>query len=202
MTELSNYVATLPDGQERLFPDKFSPKRWENVRTNEHIGDFRIELKEMEKESSAELYQIELSILPSRLLKAENAQHLTVSGYFAHYEGLEVITLGSHSRDALLEVITQLKRPVLSRGFGGPNGLQGMVPRLAVQVDVPGMMNALVESLDGYEFEFLDSAKKSLQRFGENKVGEVISTLTFAENGVEIAIDADLCLLRMVPMEE
>jgi hypothetical protein len=122
MTELSNYVATLPDGQERLFPDKFSPKRWENVRRN--------------------------------------------------------------------------------RGFGGPNGLQGMVPRLAVQVDVPGMMNALVESLDGYEFEFLDSAKKSLQRFGENKVGEVISTLTFAENGVEIAIDADLCLLRMVPMEE
>jgi integrase len=32
MTELSNYVATLPDGQERLFPDKFSPKRWEKVR--------------------------------------------------------------------------------------------------------------------------------------------------------------------------
>lgn len=32
MTELSNYVATLSDGQERLFPDKFSPKRWEKVR--------------------------------------------------------------------------------------------------------------------------------------------------------------------------
>jgi len=27
MTELSNYVATLVDGQERLFTDKFSPKR-------------------------------------------------------------------------------------------------------------------------------------------------------------------------------
>jgi len=32
MTELSNYVATLPDGQERLFSYKFSAKRWEEVR--------------------------------------------------------------------------------------------------------------------------------------------------------------------------
>jgi integrase len=32
MTELSNHVATLPDGQERLFNDKFSPKKWERVR--------------------------------------------------------------------------------------------------------------------------------------------------------------------------
>jgi integrase len=32
MTELSNYVAALPDGQEQLLPDKFSPKRWEKVR--------------------------------------------------------------------------------------------------------------------------------------------------------------------------
>jgi len=28
MTELSNYVATLQDGQERLFVDRFSPKLW------------------------------------------------------------------------------------------------------------------------------------------------------------------------------
>jgi len=32
MTELSNYVAKLPDKQERLFSDKFSVKRWEKVR--------------------------------------------------------------------------------------------------------------------------------------------------------------------------
>jgi len=31
-TELSNYVATLPDGQERLFNDKFSPKKWKKIR--------------------------------------------------------------------------------------------------------------------------------------------------------------------------
>jgi integrase len=28
MTELSNYVIALRDGQERLFTDRFSPKRW------------------------------------------------------------------------------------------------------------------------------------------------------------------------------
>ena len=32
MTELANYVATLPEGQERLFTDRFSPKRWEKIR--------------------------------------------------------------------------------------------------------------------------------------------------------------------------
>ena len=30
--ELSNYVATLPDGQELLFADRFSPKKWEKIR--------------------------------------------------------------------------------------------------------------------------------------------------------------------------
>ena len=34
MTELSNHVATLPDGQERLLHDTFSPKRWERVRSD------------------------------------------------------------------------------------------------------------------------------------------------------------------------
>lgn len=33
MTELSNYVATLADGQERLFTDRFSVKKWNRVRT-------------------------------------------------------------------------------------------------------------------------------------------------------------------------
>jgi len=32
ITELSNYVATLPAGQERLFIDKFSAKRWHKIR--------------------------------------------------------------------------------------------------------------------------------------------------------------------------
>jgi len=32
MMELSNDVATLPDGQERLLNDRFSPKKWERIR--------------------------------------------------------------------------------------------------------------------------------------------------------------------------
>lgn len=32
MTELSNYVATLPDGQEPLLADQFSPKKWDMIR--------------------------------------------------------------------------------------------------------------------------------------------------------------------------
>jgi integrase len=32
MTELSNYVATLVDGQERLFTDRFRAKKWERIR--------------------------------------------------------------------------------------------------------------------------------------------------------------------------
>ena len=32
MTELSDYVATIPEGQEQLFSDMFSPKKWEKVR--------------------------------------------------------------------------------------------------------------------------------------------------------------------------
>ena len=31
MTELSNHVAGLPDGQERLFADRFSPKPWKKA---------------------------------------------------------------------------------------------------------------------------------------------------------------------------
>lgn len=32
MTELANHVAGLPDGQELLLPDRFSPKKWDRIR--------------------------------------------------------------------------------------------------------------------------------------------------------------------------
>jgi integrase len=32
MTELANHVAGLPEGQEKVFPDRFSPKKWDRVR--------------------------------------------------------------------------------------------------------------------------------------------------------------------------
>jgi integrase len=40
-TALSNYVATLPDGQERLLTDRFSPKRWEKVRKAMGLPDLK-----------------------------------------------------------------------------------------------------------------------------------------------------------------
>jgi integrase len=40
-TELSNYVATLPDGQERLFTDRFSPKKWERLRKAMRLPDLK-----------------------------------------------------------------------------------------------------------------------------------------------------------------
>ena len=41
MTELSNHVATLPDGKERLFGDRFSPKKWEKVRKAVGLPDLK-----------------------------------------------------------------------------------------------------------------------------------------------------------------
>jgi integrase len=41
MTELSNHVATLPDGKERLFGDRFSPKKWEKIRKATRLPELR-----------------------------------------------------------------------------------------------------------------------------------------------------------------
>jgi len=40
-TELSNYVATLPDGQELLFVDRFSPKKWAKIRRKAGLPDLK-----------------------------------------------------------------------------------------------------------------------------------------------------------------
>jgi integrase len=41
MTELSNYVAALPDGREGLFADRFSPKKWERIRKAVKLPDLK-----------------------------------------------------------------------------------------------------------------------------------------------------------------
>jgi integrase len=41
MMELSNRVATLPDGQERLFNDRFSPKKWARIRKAINTPDLK-----------------------------------------------------------------------------------------------------------------------------------------------------------------
>jgi integrase len=40
-TELSNYVATLPDGQQLLFADRFSAKRWAKIRCKAGLPDLK-----------------------------------------------------------------------------------------------------------------------------------------------------------------
>jgi integrase len=41
MTELSHYEATLPDGQEKLFNDKFNPKKWAKIRKIINLPDLK-----------------------------------------------------------------------------------------------------------------------------------------------------------------
>jgi integrase len=41
MTELSNYVAVFPDGQEFLFAGLFSPKKWETIRREAELPDLK-----------------------------------------------------------------------------------------------------------------------------------------------------------------
>jgi integrase len=40
-TELSNYIATLPDGQELLFTDRFPEKRWKKIRYKAGLPDLK-----------------------------------------------------------------------------------------------------------------------------------------------------------------
>ena len=41
MTELSNYVTTVPNGQELLFTDRFSPKKWEKTRRKAGLPELK-----------------------------------------------------------------------------------------------------------------------------------------------------------------
>jgi len=41
MTELSNYVATIPDGQELLFADRFPEKRWNTIRSKAGLPELK-----------------------------------------------------------------------------------------------------------------------------------------------------------------
>jgi len=55
MTELSNYVATLPDWQERLFTDRFTSKKWNRVR--ERVGTPHLKFHDLRKTFASLLAQ-------------------------------------------------------------------------------------------------------------------------------------------------
>jgi len=79
MTELSNYVASLPDGQERLFPDKFSPKRWNKVRRA--MGLPKLQFHTLRKTFASLLAQKGVSTAVTQRLLEHSSPQLTNDVY-------------------------------------------------------------------------------------------------------------------------
>ena len=73
LTELSNYVAMLADGQERLFAEKFSPKKWEKIR--QAIGLPELKFHDLRKTFASLLVQRGVSTaVTQRLLEHSSPQ--------------------------------------------------------------------------------------------------------------------------------
>ena len=79
MTELSNYVATLPDGQERLFTDKFSPKRWDKIR--KVVGLPELRFHDLRKTFASLLAQRGVSTAVTQRLLEHSSPQLTNDVY-------------------------------------------------------------------------------------------------------------------------
>ena len=79
MTELSNYVATLPEGQERLFSDKFSPKKWEKVRRA--MGLPKLQFQDLRKTFASLLAQRGVSTAVTQRLLEHSSPQLTNDVY-------------------------------------------------------------------------------------------------------------------------
>jgi len=79
MTELSNYVATLPDGQERLFIGKFSPKRWAKIRCKTGLPDLKFH--DLRKTFASLLAQRGVSTAVTQRLLEHSSPQLTNQVY-------------------------------------------------------------------------------------------------------------------------
>jgi len=79
MTELSNHVATLPDGQERLFIDRFSPKKWEKIRTGIGLPDLKFH--DLRKTFASLLAQRGVSTAVTQRLLEHSSPQLTNEVY-------------------------------------------------------------------------------------------------------------------------
>jgi integrase len=79
MTELSNYVAMIPDGQERLFSDKFSPKRWGKVRRA--MGLPKLQFQDLRKTFASLLAQKGVSTAVTQRLLGHSSPQLTNDVY-------------------------------------------------------------------------------------------------------------------------
>ena len=79
MTALSNYVATLPDGQERLFTDRFSSKKWEKIR--KAVGLPELKFHDLRKTFASLLAQRGVSTAVTQRLLEHSSPQLTNDVY-------------------------------------------------------------------------------------------------------------------------
>jgi len=79
MTELSNHVATLPDGQERLFTDRFSAKKWEKIR--KAVGLPELKFHDLRKTFASLLAQRGVSTAVTQRLLEHSSPQLTNDVY-------------------------------------------------------------------------------------------------------------------------
>lgn len=79
MTELSNYVATLPDGQNRLFIDRFTSKKWNRVR--DRISMPRLKFHDLRKTFASSLAQRGVSTAVTQRLLEHSSPRLTHDVY-------------------------------------------------------------------------------------------------------------------------
>ena len=77
--ELSKYVATLPDGQELLFADRFSPKKWERVRCKAGLPDLKFH--DLRKTFASLLAQRGVSTAVTQRLLEHSSPQLTNDVY-------------------------------------------------------------------------------------------------------------------------
>jgi integrase len=79
MAELSNYVATLADGREKLFTDRFSPKKWERIRKTVKLPDLRFH--DLRKTFASLLAQRGVSTAVTQRLLEHSSPQLTNDVY-------------------------------------------------------------------------------------------------------------------------
>lgn len=79
MTELANHVASLPDGADTLFPDKFSPNRWN--KTRKRIGLPQLRFHDLRKTFALLLAQRGVSTAVTQRLLEHSSPQLTNDVY-------------------------------------------------------------------------------------------------------------------------
>ena len=79
VTGLSNYVATLADGREKLFTDRFSPKKWERIRKMVKLPDLRFH--DLRKTFASLLAQRGVSTAVTQRLLEHSSPRLTNDVY-------------------------------------------------------------------------------------------------------------------------